>query len=62
MKLSLLILITFSSQVFAYIDPASGSAILSAIIGLLVAFGMKIKSLWYKLKSLFVFSKDRRKN
>jgi hypothetical protein len=37
----------------AYIDPGSGSAIMSAIIGLFVAVGLAIKTYWYKLKSLF---------
>ena len=37
----------------AYIDPASGSAIMSAIVGLFVATGMFIKTYWYKLKSIF---------
>ncbi len=38
---------------FAYIDPGSGSAIMSAIIGFFVAIGLAIKTYWYKLKSLF---------
>ena len=37
----------------AYIDPGSGSAIMSAIVGLFVAVGLAIKTYWYKLKSLF---------
>ena len=37
----------------AYIDPGSGSAIMSAIIGAFVASGLVIKTYWYKLKSLF---------
>ena len=37
----------------AYIDPGSGSAIMSAIIGLFVAFGLLLKTYWYKIKSLF---------
>ena len=37
----------------AYIDPGSGSAIMSAIIGFFVAVGLAIKTYWYKLKSLF---------
>ena len=41
------------SPVFAYIDPGSGSAIMSAIIGFFVAIGIVIKTYWYKLKSLF---------
>ncbi len=38
---------------FAYIDPGSGSAIMSAIIGFFVAIGLVIKTFWYKIKSLF---------
>jgi hypothetical protein len=37
----------------AYIDPASGSAIMSAIVGFLIAVAMVIKTYWYKIKSLF---------
>ncbi|HLU06903.1 MAG TPA: hypothetical protein VKZ91_10140 [Woeseiaceae bacterium] len=43
----------FSSPAFAYLDPGSGSAIVSAIIGAFVAAGLVIKTYWYKLKSLF---------
>ena len=38
----------------AYIDPGSGSAIMSAIVGLFVAMGLVIKTYWYKLKSIFM--------
>lgn len=41
------------SPAAAYIDPGSGSAIMSAIIGLFVAIGLAVKTYWYKLKSLF---------
>jgi hypothetical protein len=37
----------------AYIDPGSGSAIMSAIIGIFVAAGLAIKTYWYKIKSFF---------
>jgi hypothetical protein len=37
----------------AYIDPGSGSAIMSAIVGLFVAVGIAIKTYWYKIKSVF---------
>ena len=40
--------------VFSYIDPGSGSAIMSAIIGFFVALGLVIKTYWYKLKALFL--------
>jgi hypothetical protein len=51
-------LITFISlwiqPAMAYIDPGSGSAIMSAIIGLFVATGLVIKTYWYKLKSMLI--------
>ena len=43
----------FSSPAFAYLDPGSGSAIVSAIIGAIVAAGLVIKTYWYKFKGLF---------
>ena len=45
-------------KLFAYIDPGSGSAILSAIIGFFVAMGVAIKAYWYKLKSIFIREKN----
>lgn len=54
-KFALLIsALTFSAPAFAYLDPGSGSAIISAIIGFFVAVGMAIKTYWYKLKSFFI--------
>jgi len=52
-----LILILLPTASFAYIDPGSGSAIMSAIIGFFVAIGLAVKTYWYKLKSFFVKSK-----
>jgi len=37
----------------AYIDPGSGSAIMSAVIGFFVAIGLATKTYWYKIKSIF---------
>jgi len=37
----------------AYIDPGSGSAIISMIIGIFVAIGLGIKSFWYKITGFF---------
>ena len=45
---------------FAYIDPGSGSAIMSVIIGFFVAIGVMIKTFWYKIKSFFGFSKTKK--
>ena len=41
------------SQAHAYIEPGSGSAIISAIIGLIAAVALGLKTYAYKIKSLF---------
>lgn len=46
-------LVMICGPVFSYIDPGSGSAIMSAIIGFFVALGLVVKTYWYKLKALF---------
>jgi hypothetical protein len=48
----------YSPSLYAYIDPGSGSAIMSAIVGFFVAIGLAIKTYWYKLKSFFVRKKE----
>ncbi|MFK8012289.1 MAG: hypothetical protein AB8B80_09630 [Marinicellaceae bacterium] len=58
MKLFLfLLLMPFMAH--AYIDPGSGSAIMSAIIGAIVAIGVTIKTYWYKIKSFFTGKKNK---
>lgn len=51
------LLILLPNVAFGYIDPGSGSAIMSAIIGFFVAIGLLIKTFWYKIKSLFTGKK-----
>ena len=48
-----LLMLMWQEPAYGYIDPGSGSAIMSAIIGFFVAAGMLIKTYWYKLKSFF---------
>ncbi|VAW41160.1 hypothetical protein MNBD_GAMMA01-398 [hydrothermal vent metagenome] len=61
MKLFLLLLfIPFGAS--AYIDPGSGSAIMSAIIGFFVAIGIALKTYWYKIKSLFTGGSNSKSN
>lgn len=36
----------------AYLDPSTGSMILSAIVGLFATLGLAVKTYWYKLKNL----------
>ena len=46
----------------AYIDPGSGSAIISAIVGVFVAAGLAIKTYWYKIVGLFSSKKTSEEN
>ena len=43
----------FAPNAFAYLDPSTGSMILSAIVGLFATLGLALKTYWYKFKSLF---------
>ena len=52
------ILVIFASPAIAYIDPGSGSAIMSAIIAIFVAIGLAIKTFWYKIKGFLGLSKS----
>lgn len=45
---------------FAYIDPGSGSAIMSVIIGFFVAIGVLVKTFWYKIKGFLGLSKNKK--
>lgn len=48
-----------ASPTVAYLDPATGTLIVSAIIGGFAAIGMVIKKFWYQIKSLFTGGSDR---
>ena len=50
------------TTLLGYIDPGSGSAIMSAIIGIIVALGLAIKTYWYKLKNFVTGKKSSDKN
>lgn len=50
---ALLLPVLIPHTAHAYIDPGSGSAIMSAIIGFFVVIGLTIKTFWYKIKSIF---------
>ncbi len=54
----LLIAALWVPPAMAYIDPGSGSAIMSAVIGFFVAVGLAVKTYWYKIKSLFTGKKS----
>ena len=60
MLVVLLSLLTVAPQAQAYLDPSTGSMILSAIIGVFATLALAIKTWWYKLKSLFRGSKEQK--
>jgi len=37
----------------AYLDPTTGSMLISAIVGLFASLVLAIKTYWYRIKSLF---------
>jgi multisubunit Na+/H+ antiporter MnhC subunit len=46
-------LVGFAPPAFAYLDPSTGSMILSAIVGLFATMALAVKTYWYKLKAFF---------
>ncbi len=43
----------FASPAYAYLDPSTGSMIISAVLGVLATVGLALKTYWYKLKAVF---------
>jgi len=46
-------LVMLAPEAWAYLDPSTGSMILSAIVGMFATAPLAIKTYWYKLKGLF---------
>ena len=46
-------LVTFAQPSYAYLDPSTGSMILSAILGIFATIGLAVKTYWYRLKGFF---------
>lgn len=42
-----------STPAWAYLDPSTGSMVISAIVGLFASLALAVKTYWYKLKRLF---------
>ncbi len=51
--LALIVLLSLAPAAQAYLDPSTGSLILSAIVGLIATIGLVLKTSWYRIKSLF---------
>jgi len=48
-----LFLIMVAEPAWAYLDPGTGSMIISAIVGLFATVGLAVKTYWYKIKAFF---------
>jgi len=46
-------LLLFSPVVFAYLDPSTGSMVVSAIVGIFASIALALKTYWYKIKKFF---------
>ncbi len=42
-----------ASSAHAYLDPSTGSMILSAIVGVFATAALALKTFWYRIKALF---------
>jgi len=45
--------LSITSPAYAYLDPGTGSMLLSALIGVAAAVGLAVKMFWYRLVCLF---------
>ena len=55
---SLILLLLLSPSVFAYLDPSTGSMILSVLVGVFASIALAVKTYWYRIKGFFK-PKDR---
>ena len=51
LTLAVLLMVPLSAQ--AYLDPTTGSMVISAIVGLFASLALAIKTYWYRIKSFF---------
>jgi hypothetical protein len=45
--------LSITSPAYAYLDPGTGSMLLSAVIGVAAAVALAVKMFWYRLVGLF---------
>ena len=58
--LSIVLLLIFTDQAEAYLDPGTGSMLLQVILGGVAAVGVAIKLYWHKLRVAFGMGKKER--
>jgi len=54
------ITLLWAADAHAYLDPSTGTMIISAIVGIFASMALALKTYWYKLKKFF--SSDNSKN
>lgn len=52
MVVVLVVVSAMASPAYAYLDPATGSMLLSALIGLVAAIALGLKMFWYRVRGL----------
>ena len=48
-----LMLLLISPGAFAYLDPSTGSMVVSAIVGIIASIALALKTYWYRIKAFF---------
>ena len=51
--LVLLAVLSFATPAYAYLDPGTGSMLVSAVVGVAAAVGLALKMFWYRVVGLF---------
>jgi hypothetical protein len=51
--LALSLLLAYSAQAQAYLDPSTGSMIISAIVGVFASLALAFRTGWYRITSWF---------
>lgn len=55
-------MLLFSPAVFAYLDPSTGSMVVSAIVGIFASIALAVKTYWYKIKGFFKRGQEQTKS
>ena len=55
---SILLYFMLSTSAYAYIDPGTGSALVTFLVGLIVGASVILKSFWFKIRGLFFKNKQ----
>jgi hypothetical protein len=45
--------LSIASPAYAYLDPGTGSMLISAVVGVAAAVGLAVKMFWYRLVGFF---------